>query len=70
MLFEDQEFIENIDDSSFNLTISLRSHLSGRVSDFVNYFIEKKLQKPNSSIEDEIKWIKERSKRMTLTVLA
>ncbi len=38
--FEDEPIIDEIDNSSFNLTISLRSHLSGTVSKFVNYFID------------------------------
>lgn len=38
--FENKSLIDNIDNTSFNLTISLCSHLSGTVSQFVNYFID------------------------------
>lgn len=51
--FGDQTLIENIDNSSFNLTISLRSHLSGCVSDFVNYFIDGDM-KNASKLSDNI----------------
>ena len=54
--FENESLIDNIDNSSFNLTISLRSHLSGTVSQFVNYFIDGDLEnasKLSDSIFDE-----------------
>lgn len=39
-VFSDQKLIEDIDNSTFDLTVSLRSHLSGAVSQFVNYLID------------------------------
>ena len=39
-IFKKESLKENINDEVFDLTISLRSHLSGDVSDFVNYLIE------------------------------
>ena len=45
--------IEDIDNSSFNLTVSLRSHLSGTVSEFVNYFIDGDLENA-SKLTDSI----------------
>lgn len=51
--FEDGSLIDNIDSSSFNLTISLRSHLSGTVSQFVNYLIDGDLENA-SKLSDSI----------------
>ena len=44
-IFEKESLKENIDDKVFDLTISLRSHLSENVSDFVNYLIEGNIKK-------------------------
>lgn len=38
-IFENQFYIDNFDCTSFDLTVSLRSHLSGAVSKFINYLI-------------------------------
>ena len=51
--FENESLIDNIDNSSLNLTISLRSHLSGTVSQFVNYFIDGDLDNA-SKLSDSI----------------
>lgn len=51
--FENQTLIEDIDNSNFNLTISLRSHLSGTVSKFVNNFIDGDLEN-SSKLTDSI----------------
>ncbi|WP_298523163.1 DNA/RNA helicase domain-containing protein [uncultured Methanobrevibacter sp.] len=39
-IFKDQFLINTIDNESFDLTVSLRSHLSGNVSRFINYLID------------------------------
>ena len=49
--FEDDSLVENIDNKNFNLTISLRSHLSGTVSEFVNYFIDSDLENASKLID-------------------
>lgn len=49
--FEEESLIEDIDNSSFNLTVSLRSHLSGTVSEFVNYFIDGDLEDASKLID-------------------
>ena len=52
----EKKMIDEIDNSNFNLTISLRSHLSGTVSEFVNYFIDGDIENASrltDSIYDE-----------------
>lgn len=39
-IFQDQALINSIDNESFDLTVSLRSHLSGTVSKFINYIMD------------------------------
>lgn len=39
-IFKNQSLLDNFDTESFDLTVSLRSHLSGEVSNFVNYIID------------------------------
>jgi len=51
--FADYKLIEDIDKNSFDLTVSLRSHLSGTVSKFVNYLMEGEIEKA-SKLTDEI----------------
>ena len=54
--FDNESLIEDIDNTSFNLTVSLRSHLSGAVSEFVNYLIDGDIEnasKLTESIYDE-----------------
>lgn len=43
--FEKESLKENINDKVFDLTISLRTHLSEEVSDFVNFLIEGNIEK-------------------------
>lgn len=51
--FKDHNLIVNIEKDSFDLTVSLRSHLSGTVSEFVNYLMEGEIEKA-SKLTDEI----------------
>lgn len=51
--FKDHNLIENIEKDSFDLTVSLRSHLSGTVSEFVNYLMDGEIEKA-SKLTDEI----------------
>nr|WP_295617594.1 DNA/RNA helicase domain-containing protein [uncultured Methanobrevibacter sp.] len=39
-IFENQLLLDNFENESFDLTVSLRSHLFGAVSQFVNYIID------------------------------
>ena len=51
--FKDHNLIENIEKDSFDLTVSLRSHLSGTVSEFINYLMDGEIEKA-SKLSDEI----------------
>ncbi|MGN0177410.1 MAG: DNA/RNA helicase domain-containing protein [Methanobrevibacter sp.] len=51
--FEDHLLLDNIEKDSFDLTVSLRSHLSGTVSEFVNYLMAGEIEKA-SQLTDEI----------------
>lgn len=51
--FKGHKLINNIDKDSFNLTVSLRSHLSSTVSEFVNYLMAGEIEKA-SGLTDEI----------------
>lgn len=51
--FKDHKLIDNIDKNSFDLTVSLRSHLSGTVSEFVNFLMSGEIEKA-SELTDEI----------------
>ena len=50
-IFEIESLKENIDDKVFDLTISLRTHLSEDVSDFVNYLIEGNIEEASELSE-------------------
>lgn len=50
--FKDHNLIENIEKDSFDLTVSLRSHLSGTVSEFVNYLMEGEIDKASKLTEE------------------
>ena len=52
-VFEKQNILDNVDNSSFDLTVSLRSHLSGTVSEFVNLLIDGEIEKA-ASLTNEI----------------
>ena len=51
--FKDHKLLDNIEKDSFDLTVSLRSHLSGTVSEFVNYLMAGEIEKA-SQLTDEI----------------
>lgn len=51
--FKDHKLLDNIEKDSFDLTVSLRSHLSGTVSEFVNYLMDGEIEKA-SQLTDEI----------------
>ena len=51
--FKDHKLLDNIEKDSFDLTVSLRSHLSGTVSEFVNYLMAGEIEKA-SHLTDEI----------------
>jgi len=51
--FSDHKLLDNIEKDSFDLTVSLRSHLSGTVSEFVNYLMAGETEKA-SQLTDEI----------------
>lgn len=51
--FNDHKLIDNIEKDSFDLTVSLRSHLSSTVSEFVNYFVDGEIEKA-SKLSPEI----------------
>lgn len=51
--FKDHKLLDNIEKDSFDLTVSLRSHLSGTVSEFVNYLMAGEIEKA-SVLTDEI----------------
>lgn len=40
LIFKNQVLLDNFNNETFDLTVSLRSHLSGEVSQFVNYIID------------------------------
>jgi len=48
--FKDHKLLEDIDKESFDLTTSLRSHLSGTVSEFVNYLMEGEIDKASKLV--------------------
>lgn len=48
--FKDHKLLEDIDKDSFDLTTSLRSHLSGTVSEFVNYLMEGEIEKASNLV--------------------
>lgn len=50
--FENHKLIDDIDKNSFDLTVSLRSHLSGTVSKFVNYLMEGEIEKASKLTEE------------------
>ena len=50
-IFEKRCLKENVNDEVFDLTISLRSHLSGDVSNFVNYLIEGNIEEASELSE-------------------
>ena len=51
--FTNHKLIDNIEKDSFDLTVSLRSHLSGTVSEFVNYLMAGEIEKA-SKLSEEI----------------
>ena len=51
--FINHKLIDDIEKDSFDLTVSLRSHLSGTVSKFVNYLMAGEIEKA-SKLSDEI----------------
>lgn len=51
--FSNHKLIDNIEKDSFDLTVSLRSHLSGTVSEFVNYIMAGEIEKA-SKLSEEI----------------
>lgn len=51
--FKDHKLLDNIEKDSFDLTVSLRSHLSGTVSEFVNYLMAGEIENA-SQLTDEI----------------
>lgn len=51
--FSNHKLIDNIEKDSFDLTVSLRSHLSGTVSEFVNYLMAGEVEKA-SNLSEEI----------------
>lgn len=53
-IFEKESLKENINDKVFDLTISLRTHLSEDVSDFVNYLIDGNIEKASELSESII----------------
>lgn len=53
-IFEKESLKENINDEVFDLTISLRTHLSEDVSDFVNFLIEGNIEKASELSESII----------------
>lgn len=53
-IFEKESLKENINDKVFDLTISLRTHLSEDVSDFVNFLIEGNIEKASELSESII----------------
>ena len=48
--FKDHKLLEDIDKESFDLTTSLRSHLSGTVSEFVNYLMAGDIDKASKLV--------------------
>jgi len=50
--FANHKLIDNIEKDSFDLTVSLRSHLSGTVSEFVNYLMAGEIEKASKLTEE------------------
>lgn len=55
--FSNHKLIDNIEKDSFDLTVSLRSHLSGTVSEFVNYLMAGEIEKASKLQKKLIKKI-------------